>query len=148
LPRIHCLAPARNHCLAPASQRLLVVLARCRYISLGRKPDTRTPNPKYPHPNLKNPNPQYPKSNSGSECYYPNLFRLNRVVCPGTRSTRTRNHLGSRRVIYSYYSAVQTANSVVPQPNESIHNLFSCSMFEPVGCHGLQYLLALHVAFA
>jgi hypothetical protein len=111
-------------------------------ISQGTKPDTQIPNPKYLHLNPKNPNPQYPKSNSGSECYYPNLFQVNRVVYPGTRSTRTRNHPGSRRVIDSYYSAAQTANSVVAQPNESIRNLFSCRTFEPIGYHGLQYLLA------
>jgi hypothetical protein len=56
--------------------------------TLGTKPDTRTPNPKYPDPDPKYPNPHYPNSCSDSESYYPNLYRVIRVVTPGTRKNR------------------------------------------------------------
>jgi hypothetical protein len=55
------------------------------------KPDTRTPNLKYPDPDPKYLNPHYPISNSDSESYYPNLYWVIRVSTPGTRTTRNRN---------------------------------------------------------
>ena len=61
---------------------------------LGRKPDTRYPNPKNPSPNPKSPNPKNPNPNPGSNPRYPKLIRVVRVLGHGTRNTRTtRNDL-------------------------------------------------------
>jgi hypothetical protein len=74
-------SPPGNPCQSRSGQRL-------SGFTLGTKPDTRTPNPKYPDPDPKYPNPHYPISCSDSKSYYPNLYRVIRVVTPGTRKTQ------------------------------------------------------------
>jgi hypothetical protein len=64
-------------------------------LGLGKKPDTRNPNPKNPNPNPNSKNPNY---NLGSNFRYPKLFRKFRVKQTGTRSTRI-----TRTSIYSVY---------------------------------------------
>jgi hypothetical protein len=51
-----------------AGQLVIVVV-----VALDTKPDTQTPNPKYPDPDPKYPNPHYPISRSDRKSYYPNL---------------------------------------------------------------------------
>lgn len=63
-------------------------------VAMGKKPDTRNPNPKNPN-NLNSKNPNY---NLGSNFRYPKLFRKFRVKQTGTRSTRI-----TRTSIYSVY---------------------------------------------
>jgi hypothetical protein len=64
-----------------------------RHVGLGKIPDTHYPYPNYPNPNPNYPNPRYPIPSSDSDCHYPKLVWVIRVIHSGTQTTRTTRNL-------------------------------------------------------
>jgi hypothetical protein len=56
-------------------------------VGLGKIPDTHYPYPNYPNPNPNYPNPRYPIPSSDSDCHYPKLVWVIRVIHSGTQTT-------------------------------------------------------------
>jgi hypothetical protein len=79
-------------------------------VGVGRKPETRTPNPKNPTPNPKNPRPENPNVISGVISRNPKLLRVNRVSIHGNRNsriTRILRHPLAAHVCAQYFSPAQ-----------------------------------------
>jgi hypothetical protein len=57
-------------------------------VGLGKIPDTHYPYPNYRNPNPNYPNPRYPIPSSDSDCHYPKLVWVIRVLHSCTRTTR------------------------------------------------------------
>jgi hypothetical protein len=62
-------------------------------LGLGKIPDTHYPYPNYPNPNPNYPNPRYPIPSSDSDCHYPKLVWVIRVIYSDTQTTRTSRNL-------------------------------------------------------
>jgi hypothetical protein len=87
-------------------------------LGLGRIPDTHYPYPNYPNPNPTYSNPRYPIPSSDSDCHYPNLVWVIRVIHSGTQTTRTTRNLP----LSLYLFTCTTKNLVI---HDDIHMTFS-----------------------